>query len=67
MGRRGIYEVLLSSPEVQEKIVPRIDTRALRGVAAQQGMRSLRESGAMRVLRGETTIDEVLRVVPLGE
>jgi general secretion pathway protein E len=67
MGRRGIYEVLLSSPEVQEKIVSRIDTRALRGVAAQQGMRSLRESGAMRVLRGETTIDEVLRVVPLGE
>ncbi len=67
IGRRGIYEVLLNSPAVEDTIVSRIDTAAVRRAAAAEGMRSLRESGAQRVLRGETTIEEVLRVAPVGK
>ena len=63
-GRRGIYEVLVNSVAVQEQIVTRIDTARLRDIALSEGMQSLRVSGAARVARGETAIEEVLRVAP---
>jgi len=63
-GRRGIYEVLVNSPVVQEQIVPQINTARLRELATQEGMNSLRVSGAARVAQGETTVEEVLRVAP---
>jgi general secretion pathway protein E len=63
-GRRGIYEVLVNTPAVQEEIVTRINTARLRDVAMAEGMQSLRVSGATRVARGETTVEEVLRVAP---
>jgi general secretion pathway protein E len=64
VGRRGIYEVLVNSPAVQEEIVSDISTSRLRGVALAEGMQPLRVSGAQRVSRGETTVEEVLRVAP---
>ncbi len=63
-GRRGIYEVLVNTPAVQDEIVTRINTARLRDVAISEGMRSLRISGAERVARGETTVEEVMRVAP---
>jgi type II secretory ATPase GspE/PulE/Tfp pilus assembly ATPase PilB-like protein len=38
-------------------------TRALQQVAIQQGMHTLWQNGVRRVLRGETTMDEILRVL----
>ncbi|PIE37089.1 MAG: type II secretion system protein E [Gammaproteobacteria bacterium] len=64
-GRQGIYEVLVNTPEVQDLILPQIDTTAIRRQAMKQGMKTLRLSGASRVARGETTIAEVLRVAPV--
>jgi general secretion pathway protein E len=64
LGRRGIYEVLVNSPAVQDEIITRINTRRLREVAIGEGMQALRVSGAGRVARGETTVEEVLRVAP---
>ena len=63
-GRRGIYEVLVNSAAVREQIVTRIDTARLRDIALAEGMQSLRVSGAARVARGQTAIEEVLRVAP---
>jgi general secretion pathway protein E len=63
-GRRGIYEVLVNSPAVQEEIVAAINTARLRDIAMGEGMQVLRVSGAARVARGETTVEEVLRVAP---
>jgi general secretion pathway protein E len=65
MGRRGIYEVLVNSPAVQARITPDLETAAIRRVAMSEGMRTLRLSGASRVARGETTIEEVMRVAPV--
>ena len=64
-GRQGIYEVLVNSRAVQEQITGHIDTAALRGTAMKEGMRTLRLSGASRVAKGETTIEEVMRVAPM--
>jgi general secretion pathway protein E len=64
LGRQGIYEVLVNSRAVQEHIVPLFETAKVREVAMNEGMRTLRLSGAARVARGETTIEEVMRVAP---
>ncbi len=65
LGRRGIYEVLVNSPAVQAEITAQLETAAIRRVAMKEGMRTLRLSGAGRVARGETTIEEVMRVAPV--
>jgi general secretion pathway protein E len=64
VGRQGIYEVLVNSRAVQEHIVPLMETARLREVAMSEGMHTLRLSGATRVAKGETTIEEVMRVAP---
>ncbi|MEE4145938.1 MAG: GspE/PulE family protein [Halieaceae bacterium] len=65
MGRQGIYEVLVNSPAVQSHITPQLETADIRKVAMSEGMHTLRLSGASRVARGETTIEEVMRVAPV--
>ncbi len=65
MGRRGIYEVLVNSPAVQNEITPQLETARLREIAMGEGMKTLRLSGASRVARGETTVEEVMRVAPV--
>jgi len=65
IGRRGIYEVLVNTPAVQQQIHSQLDTVSLRETAMKEGMKTLRLSGAARVARGETTIEEVMRVAPV--
>ena len=65
MGRQGIYEVLVNSPAVQALITPTLETVSIRKTAMHEGMHTLRLSGAARVARGQTTIEEVMRVAPL--
>ena len=66
-GREGIYEVLVSAPEVQEGIVEGYSTRDIRDAAVATGMTPLRLAGAEKVISGDTTIEEVLRVTPALE
>ncbi len=65
MGRQGIYEVLVNSPAVQGEIHPQLETTTIRKIAMREGMKTLRLSGASRVARGQTTIEEVMRVAPV--
>jgi general secretion pathway protein E len=65
MGRQGIYEVLVNSPAVQQQITPQLETATIREIAMEEGMHTLRLSGAVRVAQGQTTIEEVMRVAPL--
>ncbi|RLA48264.1 MAG: type II/IV secretion system protein [Gammaproteobacteria bacterium] len=65
VGRQGIYEVLVNSPAVQAQIKPQLDAAKIREIAMGEGMHTLRLSGATRVARGQTTIEEVMRVAPM--
>ena len=65
MGRQGIYEVLVNSPDVQGEINTHLETATIREIAMREGMKTLRLSGASRVARGQTTIEEVMRVAPV--
>ena len=61
-GRTGIFELLLMSPRVQELALQGADSNMIKREAKKDGMRTLREDGAGKVLEGKTTIEEVLRV-----
>jgi type IV pilus assembly protein PilB len=61
-GRMGIFEVLPSTPEIQDLIVNHASSRKIFEIAQKLGMISMKQDGIIKVLRGETTIDEVLRV-----
>ncbi len=62
-GRVGLYEVLSVDEDI-EKLVVIMATAHTIGMAAQEnGMRTLRQDGWVKVKRGVTSIEEVLRVV----
>jgi general secretion pathway protein E len=60
LGRRGIYELLLVDDAVGPLILKNADSQALKRAAMEQGMDSLRDDGARKVLTGLTTVEEVL-------
>ena len=61
-GRSGIFELLVMSNRIQEMILQGADSNAVKREARREGMRTLREDGADKMLRGETTVEEILRV-----
>jgi len=67
LGRMGIYELLPLTERVQSCINADTDMDVLRKQGMQEGMRSLRLSGAQKVGEGKTTIAEVLRVSPASQ
>lgn len=62
LGRSGIFELLAMSSRIQEMVLQGADSNAVKREARLEGMRTLREDGAQKVLRGETTVEEILRV-----
>jgi len=65
-GRKAIGELLRMTPEIAELIVARAPTRVLREAAAKSGTRFLRQSALELVKHGETTLEEVNRVVVMA-
>ena len=61
-GRLGIYELLVSNDEIRVLASERRSTNEIRKAAIANGMRTLRQDGWIKVARGLTTIEEVLRV-----
>ena len=60
-GRVGLYEFMLMNDRLRELINTGSSTEALRDLALQTGMRSLRAAGLEKVFSGLTTIEEVIR------
>ena len=64
LGRMGIYETLVMTPELRKAVTDETDLDALREKAFKEGMKPLRISGAQKIATGLTTIDEVMKVAP---
>jgi type IV pilus assembly protein PilB len=62
-GRIGLYEVMLMSEEIERMTAERASSEAIRQVAVEQGMKSLRDDGLEKARLGMTSVEEVLRVV----
>jgi len=61
-GRAGIYELLPVSDDIRQLVMARTDAGRIKRLAVEEGMKTLRQFGAQRVLDGLTSIEEVLRV-----
>lgn len=64
-GRIGLYEILPMTNALKKLVADDAKLDAIKQVAYQEGVRPLRLEGARRVFEGVTSLDEVLRVVPL--
>jgi len=60
-GRQGVFEMMGISDEVRSLILSRAPSQAIRKVAMQQGMRSLRDDGWRLLRSGQTTVEEILQ------
>ncbi len=61
-GRLGLFEVLPVEGRFQEAINERLAVNELAKIAHEEGMIDLKQDGMIKVLRGLTTLEEVLRV-----
>ncbi len=61
-GRTGIYEILRISEEIRQLIMKKADSATIGRRAIVEGMKTLRDDGARKVMAGVTTLEEVLRV-----
>lgn len=61
-GRIGIYEVLSNTLTVQKLIMSNATSNQIQAQAINEGMITMQTDGLIKALRGETTIEEVLRV-----
>jgi type IV pilus assembly protein PilB len=61
-GRMGVYEVMLLDPELKQIIQERPTEQNIRIYLAQTGWRTLRDKALDLVQRGESTLEEILRV-----
>ena len=66
-GRQGVYEIMPLSKPLIKTIGATSDIQSLRDRAVKIGMVPLRLAGAEKVIRGITSIEEVMRVTPEPE
>ncbi|RME36188.1 MAG: type II secretion system protein GspE [Planctomycetota bacterium] len=61
-GRIGIFELLMINDELKEMILQQRSAGEILAVARKRGLKLMREDGWAKVLKGMTTIEEVVRV-----
>ncbi len=62
-GRLALHEVMAVTEEVERLAIEQRPSAVIGRVAREQGMISLRDDGLAKVLLGETSVEEILRVV----
>ncbi|MCK5446584.1 MAG: type IV-A pilus assembly ATPase PilB, partial [Gemmatimonadetes bacterium] len=60
-GRQGLYEVMRMTPDLRRMILQGESTDELNRTAIEQGMITLRGDGLVKVRKGITTLDEVIK------
>ena len=65
-GRQGLYEVMAMSPTLRRMILQGASTADLQAQAIAEGMLTLRMDGMLKVKRGITTLEEVIKETAAG-
>jgi type IV pilus assembly protein PilB len=60
-GRQGLYEVMTMTPKLRRLILQNAGAGELRDGAIEEGMLTLRMDGWLKVLKGITTLEQVIR------
>jgi len=60
-GRVGVYEVMPMSPRIRDMVLDRASTTDIKKQAVSEGMLTLRADGLLKLKKGVTTAEEVLK------
>ena len=66
-GRLGIYEFVVVTTDLQAAVMQRMPSHELIAIARRHGYRNLREDGMIKAFKGQTSLDEVMRVTGLSD
>jgi general secretion pathway protein E/type IV pilus assembly protein PilB len=61
-GRMGVYELLLTTDKIRQFAHDRASTWEIKNAAVADGMHTLRDDGWDKVIAGDTSVEEVLRI-----
>ncbi len=65
-GRVGIYELMPVTDKIRDLVLARASSYAVKDVAIESGMKTLRDDAIQKILLGMTTVEESLRVIFAG-
>jgi type IV pilus assembly protein PilB len=60
-GRQGLYEVMAMSPQIRKLIMQNAGAQEIKEAALENGMLTLRMDGLLKVMKGITTMEQVIR------
>ena len=60
-GRQGLYEVMFMTPRLRKLILQNVGAAEIKDGAIEDGMLTLRMDGWLKVLKGITTLEQVIR------
>jgi type II secretory ATPase GspE/PulE/Tfp pilus assembly ATPase PilB-like protein len=63
-GRSAIFEVLPVTRDIRNMIADGATSRQIRAKATEEKMAEFRQTAMLKVARGETSMEEVFRVIP---
>ena len=58
----GLCESLVLTPDIRDLIMAKAQEGAIKAKARQEGMKTLRENGVVKAIKGITTLEEVTRL-----
>lgn len=65
-GRIGVYELMIVNDRVRDLVLQKSSGHLIREAAMESGMKSLRDDAIAKILLGQTTLEECLRVIYAG-
>ena len=60
-GRQGLYEVMFMTPRLRKLILTNVGAAEIKEAGIEEGMLTLRMDGWLKVLKGITTLEQVIR------
>ncbi len=61
-GRLGVYELLVTTDNLRQLAHDKASTWEIKKAALREGMKTLRDDGWLKVMDGQTSVEEVLRI-----
>ena len=65
-GRIGVYELMLVDDRVRDLVLQKSSSHLIRETAIESGMKTLKDDAIAKILLGQTTLEECLRVIYAG-
>ena len=65
-GRIGVYELMFMTDRIRDLVLQKCSSHVVREAAIEAGMKTLKDDAIAKILLGQTTLEECLRVIYAG-